>query len=144
MSPSCSGQFGHLAFSTAKNQNNGRFLTRILSRFIEWVKRSHFFMRHLNSDRSEDRSSGRVRLVLLFTVPLFAFFFALYVSTSRSVPLDTHPLETLLLGLHIAGATMGQLLAFLSSGIALAFLWQNKCLKQKRWQPIMLCLPALD
>lgn len=123
-------------------QNESR--TRILSRFREWVKGGRFFMRYLYDDTNQSRNGGKIPLVLLVAVPLFIFFFALYASVPRFLESSTSPVEKWMLSLHISGATMGQLLAFLSSGISVAFLWQNNRLKKKRWQPMMMRLPSLE
>ena len=109
-----------------------------------WVKGAHYFMRYPQCQSDGNRSGGKVQLVLLAAVPVFAFFLALYFSVSNLTQSATPFLERLLVSVHISGATMGQLLAISSGGISYIFLWQNKRLKQKRWQPLGRHLPALE
>ncbi len=100
-------------------------------------------MRHLHDQKEETRSCGKIQPVFLFAIPVFVFFLTLYLSVPYLTQASTSPFEKLILSLHISCATMGQLLAFLSSGIAISFLWQNKRLKQKRLHQYRR-LPSLE
>ncbi|MCB9228894.1 MAG: cytochrome c biogenesis protein CcsA [Deltaproteobacteria bacterium] len=50
----------------------------------------------------------------------------------------------LYLAFHIAGATMGQLLALLASLVAVLYLWQQRLLKKKLLEQLTSRIPALD
>jgi len=82
--------------------------------------------------------------VFFFASPVLTFLLGLYFFATSLHPSMPQYLEKTLLGLHIAGASMGQLLALTSGILSVLFLWQEKLLKQKNLRHLPPRLPSLE